>query len=110
MEHVAEFLAPAGRRPARQVELGDERVTRSFAGGVTQGFVNRTRRQISDRSTPLGSAIYDLGGTIHRKTVDVRSRDATRMVWLGDQSPMSKSCETIRAPGRSSRKSFGRNR
>ena len=44
-------------------------------------------------------------------TVARRSRDETCLVSLGIQSsPMSKLCETMRAPGRSSRRSLGRNR
>jgi hypothetical protein len=110
---------------------------RSFAGATTRGPV-KTRRpgycsvsngirammiflaaehsrigtnrlcRSTDGSDQRSFAVF--GGTIQRNTFDKRSRDATRIVWLGGQSPMSKSCDTMRAPGRSSRRSFGRNR
>jgi hypothetical protein len=150
VEDVAEFLAPAGLGPAREIEPGDDarnlvrqalmvslKAGRSFAGATTRGPV-KTRRpgyccvsngirammiflaaehshigtnrlcRSTDGSDQRSFAVF--GGTIQRNTFDKRSRDATRSVWLGGQSPMSKSCDTMRAPGRSSRRSFGRNR
>ncbi len=51
-----------------------------------------------------------LPGTTHRYKVWLPSLLDTCSVRVGAQSPMSKLCDTILAPGRSSRSSFGRSR
>src|SRR5215470_17603850 len=73
---------------------------------LTRAKLSRVRRKFFAREER-----YERGGTTQRNTFDRRSRHMTCTVWVGNKSaPMSKSCETMREPGRSSRKSLGGSR
>ena len=84
--------------------------------GSRQGRNRLLERRSSSPPLPLqrgrgqGEGVYRLPGTTQRYSVWVPWLLVTWSVWTGAQSPMSKLCETIRDPGRSSLSSLGRSR